>query len=65
MGTQISDVKASIELTGSGALQGSIGGSSVNLGPCRIVSINAHLTGADGEILFTTILLLRALLKFI
>ena len=50
MGTQISDVKASIELTASGALQGSIGGSSTNLGPCRIVSINAHLTGADGEI---------------
>ena len=47
MGTQISDVKASIELTSTGELQGSIGGSSVNLGPCRIVSINAHLTGAD------------------
>ena len=50
MGTYLNDVKASIELTASGRLQGSIGGSSVNLGPCRIISINAHLTGADGEI---------------
>ena len=50
MGTQLSDVKASIELTSTGQLQGSIGGSSANLGPCRLVSINAHLTGADGEI---------------
>ena len=50
MGTQLSDVKASIELTSTGELQGSIGGSSVDLGPCRIISINAHLTGADGEI---------------
>jgi hypothetical protein len=50
MGTQLSDVKASIELTSTGQLQGNIGGSSVDLGPCRIVSINAHLTGADGEI---------------
>ena len=50
MGTMISDVKASIELTGSGRLQGFIAGSAANLGPIRIVSINAHLTGADGEI---------------
>ena len=50
MGTYLNDVKASVELTGTGALQGSIGGSSTNLGPCRIISINAHLTGADGEI---------------
>ena len=50
MGTMISDVKASVELTGSGILQGLIAGSAANLGPIRIVSINAHLTGADGEI---------------
>ena len=50
MGTYLNDVKASVQLTGTGALQGSIGGSSTNLGPCRIISINAHLTGADGEI---------------
>ena len=46
----ISDVKASIELTGTGRLQGYIAVSAANLGPIRIVSINAHLTGADGEI---------------
>ena len=50
MGTMISDVKASVELTGTGRLQGYIAGSAANLGPVRIVSINAHLTGADGEI---------------
>jgi len=50
MGTNISDVKASIELTGTGRLQGYIAGSAANLGPIRIISINAHLTGADGEI---------------
>jgi len=50
MGTMISDVKASIELAASGRLQGFIAGSAANLGPVRIVSINAHLTGADGEI---------------
>ena len=50
MGTMISDVKASIELTGTGRLQGYIAGSAANLGPIRIVSINAHLTVADGEI---------------
>ena len=50
MGTMISDVKASVELTGTGRLQGYIAGSAANLGPIRIVSINAHLTGADGEI---------------
>ena len=50
MGTYLNDVKASVELTGTGALQGSIGGSSTNLGACRIISLNAHLTGADGEI---------------
>ena len=50
MGTYLNDVKASIELTGTGRLQGYIAGSAANLGPIRIVSINAHLTGADGEI---------------
>jgi len=50
MGTMISDVKASIELTSTGRLQGYIAGSAANLGSIRIVSINAHLTGADGEI---------------
>jgi len=50
MGTYLNDVKASVELTGTGALQGDVSGSATNLGPCRIISINAHLTGADGEI---------------
>ena len=50
MGTYLNDVKASVELTGSGRLQGDVSGSATNLGPCRIISINAHLTGADGEI---------------
>ena len=50
MGTYLNDVKASVELTGTGRLQGYIAGSAANLGPCRIISINAHLTGADGEI---------------
>ena len=50
MGTYLNDVKASVELTGSARLQGLIAGSAANLGPIRIVSINAHLTGADGEI---------------
>ena len=50
MGTYLNDVKASIELTGTGRLQGYIGGSATNLGPIRIISLNAHLTGADGEI---------------
>ena len=50
MGTNLSNVKASIELTSSGRLQGYIAGSAANLGPIRIISINAHLTGADGEI---------------
>jgi hypothetical protein len=50
MGTYLNDVKASVELTSSARLQGLIAGSAANLGPCRIISINAHLTGADGEI---------------
>ncbi len=50
MGTYLNDVKASVELTGTGRLQGDVSGSATNLGPCRIISINAHLTGADGEI---------------
>jgi hypothetical protein len=50
MGTYLNDVKSSVELTSTGRLQGLIAGSATNLGPCRIISINAHLTGADGEI---------------
>ena len=50
MGTYLNDVKASVELTSSGRLQGDVSGTATNLGPCRIISINAHLTGADGEI---------------
>ena len=50
MGTYLNDVKASVELTSSGRLQGLIAGSATNLGPIRIISLNAHLTGADGEI---------------
>jgi hypothetical protein len=50
MGTYLNDVKSSVELTGSARLQGLVAGSATNLGPCRIISINAHLTGADGEI---------------
>ena len=50
MGTYLNDVKASIELTGTGRLQGYVGGSATDLEQCRIISINAHLTGADGEI---------------
>ena len=50
MGTYLNDVKSSVELTGSGRLQGLVASSATNLGPCRIISINAHLTGADGEI---------------
>ena len=50
MGTYLNDVKSSVELAASGRLQGLVAGSATNLGPCRIISINAHLTGADGEI---------------
>ena len=50
MGTNLSNIKASIELTSTGRLQGYIAGSAANLGPIRIISLNAHLTGADGEI---------------
>ena len=50
MGTYLNDVKSSVELTSTGRLQGLIAGSATNLGPCRIISINAHLTVADGEI---------------
>ena len=50
MGTYLNDVKSSVELAASGRLQGDVSGSATNLGPCRIISINAHLTGADGEI---------------
>ena len=50
MGTYLNDVKSSVELTGSARLQGLVASSATNLGPCRIISINAHLTGADGEI---------------
>ena len=50
MGTYLNDVKSSVELAASARLQGLVAGSATNLGPCRIISINAHLTGADGEI---------------
>ena len=50
MGTYLNDVKASVELTSTGRLQGLIAGSAADLGPVRIISLNAHLTGADGEI---------------
>ena len=50
MGTNLSNVKASVELTSTGRLQGLIAGSAADLGPVRIISLNAHLTGADGEI---------------
>jgi len=50
MGTNLSNIKASIELGATGRLQGYIAGSATNLGPIRIISLNAHLTGADGEI---------------
>ena len=50
MGTYLNDVKSSVELASSARLQGLVAGSATNLGPCRIISINAHLTGADGEI---------------
>jgi|TARA_R100001163_G_C4966602_1_gene128230 hypothetical protein len=50
MGTMISDVKASVALTGTGQMQGYIGGSAANLGPVRIVSVNAQADAADLEI---------------
>ena len=50
MGTYLNDIKASVELTSSGRLQGLIAGSATNLGTIRIISNNAHLTGAYGEI---------------
>ena len=45
-----SDVKASVQLTGDGRLQGFIAGSAANLGPIRIKSIQAQSSAADGEI---------------
>jgi hypothetical protein len=45
-----SDVKASVQLTSDGRLQGFIAGSSANLGPIRIKSIQAQSSAADGEI---------------
>ena len=46
----ISDVKASVALTSTGQMQGYIAGSAANLGPIRIVSINAQADAADLEI---------------
>ena len=45
-----SDVKASVQLTGSGRLQGYISGSATNLGPVRIRNIQAQASAADAEI---------------
>ena len=50
MGTMISNVKASVALTSTGQMQGYIAGSAANLGPVRLVSINAQASGADLEI---------------
>ncbi len=50
MGTMISDVKASVALTSTGQMQGYIAGSAANLGPIRIVSINAQASAADLDI---------------
>ena len=44
------DVKSSIALTADGRLQGSIGGSSVNLEEIRIKSIICQSSAADGEV---------------
>ena len=46
----ISNVKASVALTSTGQMQGYIAGSAANLGPVRLVSINAQASGADLEI---------------
>ena len=45
-----SDVKASVQLTSDGRLQGYIAGSGANLGPIRIKSIQAQTSAADAEI---------------
>jgi|TARA_B100000959_G_scaffold260508_1_gene297051 hypothetical protein len=45
-----SDVKASVQLTSDGRLQGYIAGSGANLGPIRIKSIQAQASAADAEI---------------
>ena len=50
MGTMVSSVKASVALTSTGQLQGYIAGSAANLGPIRIVGINAQASAADLEI---------------
>ena len=50
MGTMISYVKATVALTSTGQMQGYIAGSAANLGPVRLVSINAQASGADLEI---------------
>jgi len=50
MGTMVSSVKASVALTSTGRLQGYIAGSAANLGPVRLVSINAQASAADLEI---------------
>ena len=50
MATNLSDVKASVALTSTGRLQGYIAGSAANLGPVRLVGINAQASAADLEI---------------
>ena len=49
-----SDVKASVPLTSTGQLQGTIGsgaGSATNLGPLRIQSVQAQSSAADATII--------------
>jgi hypothetical protein len=45
-----SDVKASVQLTGDGRVQGYVGGSATNLEQIRIKSIQAQSSAADAEI---------------
>ena len=48
-----SDVKASVPLTATGQLQGTIGsgaGTATNLGPIRIQSVQAQASAADATI---------------
>ncbi len=46
----VSSVKASVALTSTGQLQGYIAGSAANLGPVRLVSLNAQASAADADI---------------
>ena len=45
-----SDVKASVQLTADGRVQGYVGGSATNLEQIRIKSIQAQSSAADAEI---------------